>query len=97
MGDIPYTPSRRQVVATALFGYSAANLKRQLDGPIQLPADVTDIELIELEEIARQAWTSGKGSAPGKIVQWHGQILEEQKARWLVVQEARIELRRRSK
>jgi hypothetical protein len=36
-----------------------------------------------------------KGNDPQKMVHYGGQILPEQKARWLVVQEAKLELKRR--
>jgi hypothetical protein len=91
MNNDPFSPF--QQISSSLFGKTADDLRRQLDGPIKLPRGISDIDLIKLENIAREAWTSGKGNDLKKQVVWQGQILPQQKARWLIVQEARIALR----
>jgi len=45
-----YSPFQR--ISSALFGKTAEDLKRQLDGPIVLPPGTTEADLIKLEEIA---------------------------------------------
>jgi len=87
--------SRFQRISSALFGKTAEDLKRQLDGPIILPPGITNADLIKLEDIAMTAWRTGKVNDPRKLMAWQGQLLPEQKARWLVVQEARRVLRQR--
>jgi hypothetical protein len=45
--------------------------------------------LDKLDQIAKQAWMTGRGNDTRKMVCYGGQILPEQKARWLIVQEAK--------
>jgi hypothetical protein len=49
---------------------------------------ISEEDLDKLDQIAKQAWTSGKGDDQRKMVHYGVPILSQQKARWLIVQEA---------
>ena len=84
-----YIPTRFQRISCELFGKTVEDLRRQLVGPVKLPFGITQFDLDKLDQIAKQAWMTGRGNDTRKMVCYGGQILPEQKARWLIVQEAK--------
>jgi hypothetical protein len=89
-----YRPGPLQDVGPKLFGSTAEFLKEQLSGAIRLPPGLTEQQLDKLEEVAKFGMKSGKGNDPRKSLFFNGKFLQEQEARLLIVEKARVELLR---
>ena len=92
---MPYNPTPFQRKSSALFGKTAEDLRRRLVGPVRLPGGITEQDLEKLDRTAKEAWKTGRGNDWRKMVQYGEQFFPEQKARWLIVQEAKAELKRK--